>query len=36
MLAEKGFVEFPNLFKNHGLKLNIRRAAEHFPWYEIV
>lgn len=35
MLAEKGFVEFPNLFKNHGLKLNINDVAFKIGSFEV-
>ena len=35
MLAEKGFVEFPNLFKNHGIKLNINDVAFKIGSFEV-
>ena len=41
LLAEKGWVEFPNLFKNHGLRLNIddvvfRLGSLEIRWYGLL
>ena len=35
LLAEKGYVEFPNIFKNHGIKLNIDEVAFKIGNFEI-
>ncbi|MBO4327437.1 MAG: prolipoprotein diacylglyceryl transferase [Clostridia bacterium] len=35
VLAEKGYVEFPNLFKNHGIKLNINDVAFKIGSFEV-
>ncbi len=41
LLAEKGWVEFPNLFKNHGLRLNIddvvfKLGSLEIRWYGLL
>lgn len=35
LIAEKGYVEFPNLFKDHGIKLNIDDVAFRIGSFEV-